>query len=124
MNKQIKILVIEDDQYLRELYQELLQDAGYHVDTASDGDIAFAKLHEGGFNLVLLDMMLPKKDGLQIMKDLKISPAKKPNGPIIALTNLANDMVIKQCFELGVSGYLVKSDLAPDQILSKVKSYL
>lgn len=123
MNKK-KILIIEDDQYLRELYQELLQSEGYSVDTASDGETGFAKLQEGGFSLVLLDMMLPKKDGLQILKDLKTSSTKKPNGLIIALTNMGNDAIKKQCFEFGASGYLIKSDLNPDQVLSEIKSYL
>lgn len=124
MNESKKILIVEDDQFLREFYQELLTSEGYMVDVAADGEIALNKIQQGGFNLVLLDIMLPKKDGIQILKDLKLSPPKNPNGPIICLTNLGQDAIIKQCFELGVQGYLIKSAMNPDQVLTEIKSYL
>lgn len=124
MDQQKKILIVEDDQFLREFYQELLQMEGYFVDTASDGEIGLSKLQSSEYNLVLLDIMLPKKDGVQILRDLKIKPAKSPNIIIVILTNLGQDTVIKQCFELGANGYLIKSALNPDQVLSEVRSYL
>ncbi len=123
-NHQKRILVVEDDQFLREFYQELLMGEGYQVDVAADGEIASQKVHEGGFNLVLLDIMLPKKDGLQILRDLKTQPPKVANGPVVALTNLGHDEVIKQCFDLGASGYLIKSALNPDQVLAEIHAYL
>lgn len=119
-----KILVVEDDQFLREFYQELFQAEGYFVDTASDGEIGLSKLQSNEYNLVLLDLMLPKKDGVQILRDLKLKPAKSLNITIVVLTNLGQDAVIKQCFELGANGYLIKSALNPDQVLTEVKSYL
>lgn len=123
-NSKKKILIVEDDQFLREFYQELLQAEGYEVDIAADGEAGFGKIKSGGFNLVLLDIMLPKKDGIQILKDLKNANVKNDNQPIVILTNLGQDAVIKQCFELGASGYLIKSALNPDQVLQEVKSYL
>lgn len=124
MSEAKKILIVEDDQFLREFYQELLQAEGYSVDTASDGEIGLSKLQTNEYNLVLLDIMLPKKDGVQILNDLKQKPAKSPNITIVVLTNLGQDTVIKQCFELGANGYLIKSALNPDQVLIEVKSYL
>ena len=123
-NQQKKILVVEDDQFLREFYQELLTAEGYIVDVASDGEIALSKIQNEELDLVLLDIMLPKKDGVQILRDLKLKPAKSPNATIVVLTNLGQDAVIKQCFDLGVNGYLIKSALNPDQVLTEVKSYL
>lgn len=123
-NKNKKILIIEDDQFLREFYQELLQSEGYTVEVAADGETGLAKLKEGGYALVLLDIMLPKKDGLQMLRDLKVQPPVKSNETIVVLTNLGQDTVIKQCFELGADGYLIKSALNPDQVLSEIKSYL
>lgn len=123
MNGEKKILIIEDDQFLREFYQELLQGEGYTVDVAADGEVGAAKIKEGGYNLVLLDIMLPKKDGMQVLRELKLQPPKKPNGPIVCLTNLGQDTVIKQCFELGASGYLIKSAMNPDQVLAEIHSY-
>ncbi|MBI2337594.1 response regulator [Candidatus Daviesbacteria bacterium] len=123
-NSQKKILIVEDDQFLREFYQELLNGAGYFVDVAADGDIGLSKIQNNEYNLVLLDIMLPKKDGVQIMRDLKSNPPKSPNLAIVILTNLGQDLVIKECFELGAEGYLIKSALNPDQVLNEIKSYL
>lgn len=119
-----KILIIEDDKFLREFYQELLQEAGYFVDIAADGETAVSKIYTGGFDLILLDIMLPKKDGIQILKDIAIRPPKNPNGPIVVLSNLGQDSVIKKCYDLGASGYLIKSSLNPDQVLTQIHNYL
>lgn len=123
-NQNKKILIVEDDQFLREFYQELLTSEGYFIDVASDGDIALSKIQQGGFDLILLDIMLPKKDGVQVLRELKLSPPKKANGPIVCLSNLGQDSIIKQCFELGAQGYLIKSAMNPDQVLTEIKSYL
>lgn len=123
-NASKRILIVEDDQFLREFYQELLQAEGYFVDVAADGEIALYKLQNNEYNLALLDLMLPKKDGVQILRDLKIKGPKSPNITIVVLTNLGQDLVIKECFDLGAAGYLIKSALNPDQVLTEVKSYL
>lgn len=123
-NSQKKILIVEDDQFLREFYEELLTGEGYAVDTAEDGAIGLSKLQNNEYNLVLLDIMLPKKDGVQILRDLQITSSKSPNIAIVVLTNLGQETLIKQCFDLGAEGYLIKSALNPDQVLAEIKSYL
>jgi CheY-like chemotaxis protein len=82
------------------------------------------KSTEGGYDLVLLDIMLPKVDGLEVLRKLKESPPKKPNGPTVLLTNLGQDSIIKEGFTLGASGYLIKSAMNPDQVLNEVKVFL
>lgn len=119
-----KILIVEDDQFLRDFYQELLSSEGFNVDCAADGDIAMGKIQLGGWNLILLDIMLPKRDGLQILKDLKVLPAALPNGPIVVLTNLGHDTVINQAFSLGATGYLIKSAMNPDEVLAEIHGFL
>jgi len=119
-----KILIVEDDQFLREFYQELLTEEGYLIDVAADGEVALSKLQGNEYDLALLDIMLPKKDGVQILRDLKQAPAKTSNLTIVVLTNLGQDAVIKECFDLGAQGYLIKSAMNPDQVLQEVKSYL
>ena len=123
-NQQKRVLIVEDDQFLREFYQELLTSEGHFVDAASDGEIALTKLRSNEYNLVLLDLMLPKKDGVQVLRDLKVSPPKSSQINILVLTNLGQDLVVKECFDLGADGYLIKSALNPDQVLTEVKSYL
>lgn len=122
-NKQ-KILIVEDDQFLREFYQELLGTEGYLIDVAADGEVAWEKIYDGGFDLIMLDIMLPKKDGLQILKQLRNEPPKTQNGKIVILTNLGQDAIIKQCFDNGAAGYLVKSAMNPDQVLTEIHSHL
>lgn len=119
-----KILIVEDDQFLREFYQELLQTEGFLVDLASDGEMADQKIRQGGYNLIMLDIMLPKKDGLQVLRDLKSNAPGKQNGPIVVLTNLGQDTIIKQAFDLGASGYIVKSAMNPDQVLDEINNFL
>lgn len=119
-----KILIVEDDQFLREFYQELLTDEGYLVDVAADGDIGLSKIRNSEYDLVLLDIILPKKDGIQILRDLKVTSPKSSNLSIVVLTNLGQNAVIKECFDLGADGYLIKSALNPDEVLTEVKSFL
>ena len=123
-NSTKRILIVEDDQFLREFYQELLQGEKFQVEIAEDGEVGLGKAKQGGFSLILLDIMMPKKDGLQVLRELKLAPPAVSNGPIVVLTNLGQDVVIKQCFELGASGFLIKSAMNPDQVLTEVHSYL
>ncbi len=123
-NQQKRILIVEDEQFLREFYEELLRAEGYVIDVAPDGEIALSKIQTNPYDLILLDIMLPKKDGVQILSDLKVKGPKMPNVTIVVLTNLEQDLMIKKCFDLGAEGYLIKSALNPDQVLTEIKSYL
>ena len=119
-----KILVIEDELSLRELYIELLTDTGYQVDYAVDGEIGLEKIKKGGWDLILLDIILPKIDGLTVLQTLQNEPLSVSNGPIIMLTALAQDTLVHKALESGASGYLVKSEITPGQVLEEVKNFL
>lgn len=121
---QKKVLIVEDDQFLREFYQELLSSQGYLADVAADGEAALQKIQSQDYDMVLLDIMLPKKDGVSVLSDLKQKGPHNPNIKIVVLTNLGQDTVIKNCFELGAHGYLIKSALNPDQVLSEIQAFL
>lgn len=118
-----KILVVEDDLFLRELYTDILKEEGYKVDEAADGEAALSKIKIGGYTLVLLDIILPKINGLEIMKRIKSEPPQNPNKYVIFLTNLDKDEEIRQAQELG-NGYLIKSQITPGSLVEKVKKYL
>lgn len=118
-----KILIVEDDLFLRDLYAETLKDEGYTIDTAEDGEIALQKMLPGGWDLVLLDIVLPKLDGIAVMNKLKETPPVTPNKLIVFLTNLDKDDKIKQALTLG-SGYLIKSQITPGDLVREVKLYL
>ncbi len=119
-----KILVVDDDRYLRELYIEILLEAGYDVDAVGDGQEAVSKLQIGGYALTLLDMIMPKIDGLGVLAAAaKLSPPIE-NGPILVLTNLSHDPVIQEATNRGAQGYLIKTDLTPKEIIQTVKKFL
>lgn len=119
-----KILLIEDDVFTRELYEDVFGNAGYEIESAPDGEIGLTKAKEGGYDLILLDVMMPRLDGLGFLKGLKTTPPKKSNGPILLLTNLAHDPVVKEALATGAKDYLVKAEFNPDELLEKIKAYL
>ncbi|HSX19052.1 MAG TPA: response regulator [Candidatus Saccharimonadales bacterium] len=119
-----KILFVEDDQLVREAYEEALLSAGYDVQSAVDGMQGLAMAREGGYALVLLDIMLPKLDGLGILRELKKQPPDVKNGPVVVLTNLSHDPVIEEAAQLGAIETLVKSDIDPGILLETVKKYI
>lgn len=118
-----KILIVEDDQFLRELYLDLLKAEGYLVDSVADGEDGIKKIKEGGYDLVLLDIIMPKIDGLEIMRRIKTDPPALPNKCVIFLTNLDKEEEIKTALQLG-NGYLIKSQITPGNLAEQVKSYL
>ncbi len=114
-----KVLIIEDEQDIRTIYAEVLQNAGYVVDQAPNGEVGEDKLKNSDWQLLLLDIMLPGKDGLKLLKDLKEVPGMK-KGPVIVLTNLNSEHIIQEAFKLGADGYLIKSEVNPDKVVEEV----
>ncbi len=119
-----KILVVDDDLFIREIYIEVLKNEGYEVDWAINGEEGFEKLQKGGYSLTLLDLMMPKLDGLGVLSALLTNPPKAKNGPIIMLTNSGPDYLVEEGLKKGAASFLVKADLNPDQLLEKVKNFL
>ncbi len=119
-----KILIVEDDEVLRNFYVELLTTEGFTVEEALDGDEGWKKVSRGGYGLIILDIVLPRKDGMEILRDLRKKPPTKPNGPIIILTNLGQETIVKEGFALGAAGYIIKSAFNPDQILTEIRNFL
>lgn len=125
MTKAIKkVLIVEDDTYIRDLYAEVLTTEGYEVTIAADGEEGLVKADEQMYDLILLDMMMPKVDGITFLEEMKKKGATEKQGPIVVLTNLAQDSVIAKAKELGARDFLIKSDLDPDEFLTKTKSFL
>lgn len=121
----MKLLLIEDEDFIRDLYKRQLELAGMPTDAFGLGNDGLNAAHQTptAYDLVLLDIMLPDTNGLQILKDLKQNNATKQI-PVILLTNLSQDMLIKEGFELGAEGYLVKAAYTPAQIVQEVKNIL
>ncbi len=113
------VLVIEDDEFLREIYVDTLKNEGYVVEAAQDGEGGYEKIKSRAWDLVLLDIILPKLSGLEIVKKIKSEQNVPLSKKIIFLTNLDNEQQKKEALELG-SGYLIKSQLTPGDLLREV----
>jgi len=113
------ILIVEDEHDIREIYAEVLASAGYKVSQASDGEEGIQKIRNEHWDILLLDIMLPGKDGLKILKEIRENPEIK-KGPIIALTNLNSENIIQEVFGSGADGYLIKSEITPDKIVDEI----
>lgn len=117
-----KIVIIEDDEVLAKVLYTELSDAGFQVEQAFDGESGLELVRSTRPNLVLLDLILPKKHGFEVLEELKKSP--DTNGiPVIVLTLLGEDEDIKKGLRLGANDYLVKSSHAMAEIVEKVKSF-
>lgn len=114
------ILLIDDDLYIRELYDEVLKSEGFEVDLASDGKDGYDKIISNKYDLILLDVMLPQLDGIGILTKLKQNKTMI-KGPIVLLTNLVHDPVVKNARELGAHSIITKAELTPDQLVAKIR---
>lgn len=118
-----RILLIEDEDYIRDLYKRQLNLAGFFTDGFGSGKEGMAALQKTTYNLILLDIMLPDTNGLEILKEIKQNIVTK-NIPVVLLTNLGQEVVIEEGFKLGAEGYLIKASVTPDQIVQEIKSFL
>jgi len=118
-----KIVVVEDDPFLLKVYQSKLIDPAYQVSFANDGQAGWDLIQQIKPNLILLDLIMPKMDGFQILEQLKESGLIK-NSKVIVLTNLGQEEDRKRCLELGAVDFVVKSDTPINEILSKIKKYV
>ena len=118
-----KILLVEDEEYIRDIYKDELKSCGFIVDAFETGREALKAFGENNYDLVILDIILPDINGLNILKTIKLDELKK-NTPVLLLTNLDEDIIIKQGLKLGAADYLQKVLTTPDMIVDKIKFIL
>jgi len=114
-----KVLVAEDDTFLLKVYETKLTKAGYTVITALDGDETLAKIKETSPDLILLDLIMPKKSGFEVLETMKAEGTIQ-NIPIIVLSNLGQESDTKKALELGATDYFVKSNSSIEDIITSV----
>lgn len=118
-----KILLIEDDVTLVKMYEKKFTSDGYEVSIAYDGLEGLKKATDEKPNLIVLDIMLPKMDGISLFKKLR-SQAPTFRTPVLLLTNFEQEDAVFECFKLGAMDYLVKSDVTPQEVVAKVENLL
>lgn len=118
-----KILIIEDDLSLQKSLMAYLNSEGFDTETASDGETGIEMVLSGKPDLVMLDIVLPKKDGYEVLEKIKENKKTKQI-PVIILTNLDNISNVQKALDLGATTYLVKADYKLEEITRKIKDTL
>lgn len=118
------ICIVEDDYFVRDLYDRAFKRKGYNVLTAVDGAEGLEKIKSNKVDIVLLDIMLPKINGIDVLKDVKKEGSPTKGLPVYLLTNLGQEEIIKEAFKIGAEGYLLKAKMTPDQVVAEIESYL
>ena len=118
-----KILIIEDEEILLELIQKRLIQEGYQVNAARDGLEGLEKLREEKPDLILLDIVMPKMGGFEVMEEIKKDDNLK-GIPIIIISNSGQPVELSRAKELGVVDWLIKTDFDPIEVVDKVKKQL
>lgn len=118
-----RILLVEDNRFLRKAAEATLRRHGFDVLTAQDGEEALRLARAKAPDLVLLDMIMPKLQGFEVLRMLKQDPATRPI-PVIVLSNLGQESDVKQALEAGAVAYLIKASLTLEELVKRVDEVL
>lgn len=118
-----RILLVEDDQIFVAIYKREFINNGFEVDVAVNGKEGLSDLTKKHYDLVMLDILLPDIDGIEVFRQMKAQDGLKEI-PVVFLTNLSQNDNIEKAFQLGAIGYLVKASYSPDQVVHEVKNFL
>lgn len=121
--RQFRILLVEDDRALAAMYQRRLEHSGHEVAVAHDGESGLARIREERFDLVFLDIGLPKIDGIAVLEAVR-SDTKLSKLPVVILSNYDEPEMVARSRELGVVEYIVKAHTTPGQVADKVRRFL
>ncbi len=119
----MKILIAEDEEVLAKVMKEKLEKAGFDVLVVSDGDQVVPAVERLRPEIVVLDLMLPKRTGFEILKELKLNVELKTI-PVMVLSNLEQDEDIKKVLSLGAIDYLVKTQHPVNEVVERIKKHL
>jgi len=122
-NKKQKILIIEDEATLQKALQEILLQEGYEVISALDGKRGLELVRSEMPDMILLDLILPKMDGFEVLEAIK-KDEKVKEIPIIILTNLGSVEDVQRALDLGATNYMVKADYNLSDIVDKIKKII
>ena len=120
-NKKIhkKILIVEDDLPTLEAVSLEISKKGIHADTALNGEEAIEKIKREKYDLILLDLLLPKKSGFEVIKEVRADAASK-NIKIVVFSNLGQNGNVEKAVELGADKYFIKSDISIKDLIDEI----
>lgn len=118
-----KVMIVEDDEHISKVYEIKLAKEGVETSLARDGEEAVVKITAEKPSVILLDLMLPKKDGFWVLEEIKKIP-ELSSIPVIVLSNLGQQSDQDRALALGANEYLVKVNYPIQEVVNKVKGYL
>lgn len=118
----MRILIVEDDFFIRDLYVLQAEKEGFEVVEAEDGELGLQKAKADNFDAILIDLMIPKLDGITLIKTLKADP-KFASVPCIVITNLEDATKEQEAKSVGAAAYLLKIKHTPETIMNTVKTF-
>lgn len=118
-----RILIVEDEPFLVEMYKARFEQENYKVDVAFDGTGVIDAIQKNKPDIVLLDIVMPEKDGFAVLRELKTRKDLHMT-PILVFSNLAQDEEIKKGLDLGADKYFIKSEYTPSQLVSEVEKMI
>lgn len=121
--EKIKILLIEDDPFLLSMYSTKFELENFLVMSAEDGEKGLALAKETNPDIILLDILLPKMNGFEVLEKLK-TDSHTSNVPVILLTNLNQKDEIERGLSLGADDYLIKAHFMPSEVVAKIKKVI
>lgn len=120
-----KILIIEDDKFISEMYARSLKQAGYEVDEVITGPEGYNRAKTGEYQVVLLDIMIPDKTGIEVLEDLRGPDGSGlPQTRIVIMTNFEQDDATRQSMERLADGYLIKAEITPSRMVEIVTNLI
>lgn len=118
-----RILIVEDNFYISDMYKKVFEKNGHEVVVAYDGKKALA-LADKTFDIILLDIMLPEHTGVELVKEWRKATSSIKDVPILIISNLDQSDVINGMFKDGADGYILKSELTPTEIVDETINFL
>ena len=122
-SKGTKILVVDDDPFILDIYVMKFKEQGFQIDTAIDGKMALDRIEAGKPDIILLDVVMPKMDGFDVIKKLQENKSSH-RFKILFLTNFGQKEDVERGMLMGADGYIIKAHFTPSEVVAKVKEML
>lgn len=118
-----KILLVEDEKIIIDLLEKKLEEVGYEVSVAENGEEGLEKMREEKPDLILLDIVMPKMDGFELMEEM-MKEERVDGVPVVVISNSGQPVELERAKELGASDWLIKTEFDPAEVLEKVEKNL
>lgn len=119
-----RILFVEDDPFIAEIYKKKFETSGFDVVNVANGKAVLKEAKEQVFDLVLLDLVIPEMSGTEVLRELRHNPDYDPDMKIVVFSNLSSQEDRDQCLKLGANGFISKTEFSPSEVIGEINRFL